>query len=309
MPSQIPPRTDLSKIPAGTPPPGVMPQFDNPPSLTSTLVGMCAFLITWGTSFAAIRIWTNRHRFGIGDAFVVTAVILSIAYCAILLSFAPYFRHQWDLPLTWYTARYIKQLYAQGMLLGPTIFFGKEAIFLMYFEVFQVKKRMRTLIIIGMIFTGLAYLPGVILESIFCAARPGETWDPLAGAPEGQRCTKMIYWGIVQGACAIVIDIYIFVLPIPAIAQLQLGLKRKIQILSVFMMAFLGILASVFAEIYRVRLLTHPEDLLFVQSQQLICVVVENWVAVIVSCMPSFAAFLRLYVSESRLYISLHTRI
>ena len=132
-----------------------------------------------------------------------------------------------------------QQLYAQGMLLGPTIFFAKEAIFLMYFEVFQVKPWMRVAIIVGMIFTGLAYLPGVILDTIFCAARPGETWDPLLGAKITGRCDKMIYWGIVQGSCAILIDIYIFVLPIQPIVQLQLGLKRKIQILAVFMMAFL----------------------------------------------------------------------
>jgi hypothetical protein len=125
------------------------------------------------------------------------------------------------------------------MLLGPTIFFAKEAIFLMYFEVFQVKPWMRVAIILGMVFTGLAYLPGVILDTIFCAARPGETWDPLAGAKIKGRCGAMIYWGIVQGACAIVIDVYIFVLPIHPIIQLQLGLKRKIQILAVFMMAFL----------------------------------------------------------------------
>lgn len=299
MTSQLPPGTDLSKVPAGMPPPGVTPNFENPPSLAPTLIGMCTFLIAWGTTFMIIRVWVNFKRLGVGDAFVIVAVILSVSYCSILLSFAKYFRHAWDLPLSWYTPKYIKQLYAQGMLLGPTIFFSKEAIFLLYFEIFHVKKGMRFTIITGMVFTGFAYWPGIIIESIFCAAHIGETWDPLAGAPESVRCAKSEYWGIVQGGCAILIDILIFSIPIPAILRLQLAKRRKIQILCVFMTALMGILASVFAEVYRVRLLTGPGDELWTQAQQLICVVVENWVAVIVSCMPAFANFCRLYIAES----------
>lgn len=65
--SQIPPGTDLSKVPAGKPPVGVTPNFENPSSLTSTLIGICAFLIAWGTTFGIIRIWINRKKLGVGD--------------------------------------------------------------------------------------------------------------------------------------------------------------------------------------------------------------------------------------------------
>ena len=125
------------------------------------------------------------------------------------------------------------------MLLGPTIFFSKEAIFLLYFEIFHVKPAMRTAIIIGMVFTGLVYWTGIIIESIFCAAHVGESWDPLAGAPETQRCSKTEYWGIVQGAGAILIDLFIFFLPIPNILRLQLPLRRKLQVLGIFMTALM----------------------------------------------------------------------
>ncbi|KAI4289384.1 MAG: hypothetical protein L6R35_001353 [Caloplaca aegaea] len=303
MSFQLPPGTDLSMVPAAKPPPGVTPQFQHPSSLTPTLIGL------------------------IGDI-------------------AQYFRHGWDLPLSWYTPTYIKVmrnplplvakqiltsgklLYAQGMLLGPTIFFSKEAIFLLYFEVFQVKNQMRLAIIFGMVFTGFVYWTGVIIESIYCAPRVGEGWDPLAGAPVSIRCQKTIYWGIVQGACAILIDLLIFVLPIPIVMKLQLPTRRKVQILCVFMTALMGILASVFAEVYRVRLLTHAEDQSWEQARQLICVqvimvrtdrsqisdkpvfrIVENWVAVIVSCTPAFAKFCRLYIGESHFFASLRSQL
>ena len=67
MSSPLLPGTDFSKTPAGTPPPGVAPNFDDPPSLTSTLIGMCALLIAWGTTFATIRVWNNHKRLSVGD--------------------------------------------------------------------------------------------------------------------------------------------------------------------------------------------------------------------------------------------------
>lgn len=130
-------------------------------------------------------------------------------------------------------------------MLGPTIFFGKEAIFLLYFDLFQVKKSMRLFIIAGMVFTGVVYWVGIIPESIFCAPHVGETWDPLVNARLGKRCSRNVYWGIVQGACAVLIDIMIFVLPIPAIARLQLPLRRKIQLLGVFMTALMSVPAVI----------------------------------------------------------------
>lgn len=106
---------------------------------------------------------------------------------------------------------------------------------------------MKIATIIGMIFTGLAYWPGVGIESYFCAAHPGETWDPLAGSPESKRCSKTTYWGITQGACAIAIDIYIFILLIPAIIALQLAPRRKLQVLGVFTTAFLYVVCRLSA--------------------------------------------------------------
>lgn len=183
----------------------------------------------------------------------------------------------------------VQLLYAQGMILGPTIFFSKEAIFLLYLEIFQVKQIMRRAIYIGMISTGLIYWPSIILESILCAPHVGESWDILAGASWAKRCPRNSYWGVVQGAGAVWIDLYIFVLPIPIILGLQLSRRSKLQVLAVFMTAFMyvcpeqwlvvmkahasrGIMASVFAEVYRVRLLTSGGDILWAQSQQLICV-------------------------------------
>lgn len=71
MSSQLPSGVLLSQIPAGKPPAGVTPRFDSPSSLTSALVGLCVFLILWGTVFAAIRIYSNRAGLKAGDSELV----------------------------------------------------------------------------------------------------------------------------------------------------------------------------------------------------------------------------------------------
>ena len=136
--------TDFSKVPVGKPPPGVTPNFDNPPSLTPTLIGLCVFLITWGTTFAFIRIWVNRRRLNVGDGdhtlfgppeesmllndssfcdccrhschcLLLNSTFMSVtkpdnnsSYRLLIGLVASYFRHTWDLPLSWYTPGYIK---------------------------------------------------------------------------------------------------------------------------------------------------------------------------------------------------------
>lgn len=127
-------------------------------------------------------------------------------------------------------------LYAQGILLGPSIFFAKISIFLLYLRIFTIKKQLRYAIYAGMVFTFCLYWINIGLESHFCAPRPGRNWDTAEIAP---RCTKTVIWGLIQGVLVVVLDIYIFILPVPTIIRLKLPLKKRLGVLAVFMTAAL----------------------------------------------------------------------
>lgn len=127
-------------------------------------------------------------------------------------------------------------LYAQGVLLGPTIFFAKCSIFLLYRQIFTIQKPLKIAIWVGLIFTFLLYWAGVPLESYFSAPHVGETWEDLL---TNGRPGQLIYWGIVQGTCSVVLDIYIFLLPLPMLAQLQMAHWRRLQLLAVFSTAMM----------------------------------------------------------------------
>ncbi|GFF49232.1 NADPH-dependent 1-acyldihydroxyacetone phosphate reductase [Aspergillus lentulus] len=293
--SSLPPGTDLCTIPAAQPPPGRTSNFVNPPNLAAETIAVTTVTLAWATLFTTARLYTNFRKLTWADGFVVIALALSATYSGLVLDMLKYTRHQWDVPI----------LYAQGTLLGPVIFFAKSSIFLLCRQIFTIQKAMKYAIRFGLLFTFLLYWPGVGLESYFAAPHIGETWDDLL---VNKRPEKLIYWGIVQGALSVVLDIYIFILPLPLLSKLQLPRKKRWQLLIIFSTAMMGIVASVIALVFRIQLLT-TSDTTFTQSALFICVTVENNVAIIVSSMPFFAAFFRSHVLESALLKTLRSRL
>ncbi|KAL4786386.1 hypothetical protein BJX76DRAFT_355112 [Aspergillus varians] len=305
MSSAIPPGTDLCAIPAAQPPSGQTPNLVNPDSLAAATIAVTTILITWSTLFLAARVYTNLRKLSLADCFVIVSWILSGGYNGLVLAMLEYTRHQWDIPACWFNARYMKILYAQGVFLSPVIFFAKASIFLLYRQIFTVEKPMKYAIRFGLVFTFVMYWPHVALESYFCAPHVGQSWNDLLtnGMPE-----RMIYWGIVQGTLAVILDLYIFVLPLPRLWKIQRPMWKRLQIMAVFSTAMLGVVASVMALVYRIRLRT-TSDTTYTQSQLFICVNVENNIAIIVSSMPAVANFVRSNMLESAFVKSLHSKM
>ncbi|KAI0096832.1 hypothetical protein F4776DRAFT_658568 [Hypoxylon sp. NC0597] len=132
-----------------------------------------------------------------------------------------------------------------------------------------------------------------------------KTWASvlLSGRPQ-----KELIWGVVQSAVGTVLDLFIFILPIPIIMRLQLSTKKKVQLLAVFTTALVGVMASVLSLVYRVEALD-TDDGTWKYTSLLICSVVETDVAIIVSCTPGVANFTRVYVSELRIIKSLRSNL
>jgi hypothetical protein len=122
-------------------------------------------------------------------------------------------------------------LFTQQIVFSCVLFFSKGAIFLLYYQIFDVQKQMRIAIRVGMVFAGVLYFTNIPLAAILSAPHVGETWQSVltSGRPQ-----KDLIWGVVQATLGIVLDLYIFILPTPLILRLQLSKKRKIQILTVF---------------------------------------------------------------------------
>lgn len=129
----------------------------------------------------------------------------------------------------------IQKVYAEGVLIGPSMFFAKMAVLLLYLKLFALKMTIRYLIYFGMAFIFCTYWINISLQSLYCAPRDGQAWD----ASILPNCRKLAILGVAQGACGIVSDLYILFLPIPVVLSLNLPLKRRLGVLAIFMVGIL----------------------------------------------------------------------
>ncbi|KAK8050928.1 hypothetical protein PG993_002313 [Apiospora rasikravindrae] len=302
---QIPSWIDLCMFPAGIPPKDTATDFDKPETLVPVLITICVLMTVVVVVIAPCRLYANRKELHWSDYFMTIALVFSLAHTGLMCAQTKYARHQWDVRACWYNGDYTKILFAQQIILTIVLFFSKVSIFLLFHQIFEVQKPTLMAIRFGIVFTAFLYFTNIPMSAILSAPHVGETW---ASVLTSGRPQKDLIWGVVQSALGIILDLYIFVLPIPAVVRLQLSKKRKIQILGVFTTALVGVVASVLSLVYRVEAMD-TNDGTWKYTALLICSVVENDVAIFVSCAPGFAKFTRLYISEPKIFQSIRSTL
>lgn len=75
---------------------------------------------------------------------------------------------------------------------------------------------------------------------VYCTTpRIGRTWDNFIAAIEMDTLKFAVFWTIAQGAAGVLLDIYIFILPLPVVLRLKLSTRRRIQLIAIFFTALL----------------------------------------------------------------------
>lgn len=87
---------------------------------------------------------------------------------------------------------------------------------------------------VGLVTCFLVYFTGVPLAAIYEAPKPGEDWDDLSQELATTGGREIILWGAFQGFCSVALDIYIFLLPLPALAKLHMPFSKKAQLFALF---------------------------------------------------------------------------
>ncbi|KAI0544085.1 hypothetical protein F4679DRAFT_60721 [Xylaria curta] len=294
---------DLCAVAYGTNPNGSPPNFENPPSLQFTLIGVLAFLIFFAVIITSGRLYVNKHNFKLADYFIIIGIILDLALAGVLIALSHHFRHIWDTPICFFDVTYSKLTYVEVLFVGPSLFFPKAAIFLFYLQVFSVDKSVRIGSKIGLVLAFLAYVPLSLSLSYYDAPHVGQTWDDPAVR---EAALKGVPIGVAIGAASVFVDIFVFILPLPTLFSLNLSFKKRLQLIALFATAFTGVVASVICLVFRVQSLT---DSGWQSGQLAIAVVTENNVAIIVGSLPAFSNFLRTYVSQRAFFKSLSPKL
>ena len=122
------------------------------------------------------------------------------------------------------------------MLHWPTFFFAKSAILLLYLRIFAVEQKVRYGVYAGLAWTFLLYWTGVPIATLSCAPRNGNVWNV---QNVGERCQKMRLYLMVVSVLAVVLDLYLLVLPISTILGLRMSLNKRLSVLGIFGTAIL----------------------------------------------------------------------
>lgn len=91
---------------------------------------------------------------------------------------------------------------------------------------------------VGAIFTTLCYGVFTLLNLICATPRPGET---LLSHEDSNSERLIIVTGVALAVFGLLVDLYIFVLPIMAVSQLKLPARRRVGIILVFMTGLLRV--------------------------------------------------------------------
>lgn len=119
------------------------------------------------------------------------------------------------------------------LLYGPVAFCAKLSLFLLYNRLFGRHRWIRYLVYLGISSAAAMYTASMVVYGYLCLPRRGQSWieDGLSS-----RChNQFIMIGYVRGPFNVLSDLYLLFLPLPAVWQLQLPLRKRLGIAGIFL--------------------------------------------------------------------------
>ncbi|KAI1449165.1 hypothetical protein F5Y02DRAFT_414426 [Annulohypoxylon stygium] len=287
--------TALLEGPSAPPPPGVIPQLDNPPNHETVGKVLPAISIALVTPIVAMSIYSRifiLHKFGAADYTMLFAFATFIGFsavCVLAAQIAPGV-HIWDVRLE-HLGQYLYYVRVGCILYAPTMLMIKGSILWRFIQVFMPNKQPRALywtIIFVIAVNTIAYLVLLMLEIWSC--KPiRKSWDPLV--TDGY-CLDTLALNVGAGCVNIVSDTVIFLLPQIIIWRLKMRLRQKAVLSTVFCIAILVIVAVIVRQYYTVILLKSTDTTLYTWYMG-IWALVEIDFGILFACVPCAAAIFR----------------
>lgn len=117
------------------------------------------------------------------------------------------------------------------------LFSVKLSLFLLIRRIFRPNRITQALIWVGIALALLFYFITFVITLAWCAPVPGRS--PIASASAGSCQGGVQTTSIVQAGFNVASDVYLLLVPAPVIFDLQMPIKRKLAIMTVFMTGLL----------------------------------------------------------------------
>ncbi|KAI9659176.1 MAG: hypothetical protein M1831_003758 [Alyxoria varia] len=246
--ANLPPSV-LAQYPAMPPPPGVIPDLTSPnhrgPELVvcGTVFLAVALLAFTCRVYAKVRI---VHKYSWDDLTCLLGLIATIGFYTGFVwggVKGPFGKHQWNVPVTdimdhsWTIPSFIATPF--GNLAFCLI---KLSFLLFYYNMFWPMRWLRISVYISAALNVAFYTATFIPLFVFSVPKAGRTWFEQLISPEFFKNQRL---AIPITAVGFGIDLFLFALPIRAVSKLQLPLRRKIGVITIFAMGLLVIEMSI----------------------------------------------------------------
>ncbi|TDZ99828.1 Satratoxin biosynthesis SC1 cluster protein 4 [Colletotrichum sidae] len=283
--------TDDKFISAAPPPPGVIPNFENPSeSLVPQVLVVTILLNVLAIVFCGIRLYTVKvviHRHQLDDDLIFVALIFATAYSVIQVyeTRNGAGHHIWDVTKADAIA-FHKLSMTDLAAYSLSILFTKASILVFYLR-FPLKKAVRVVVYVVM-FATVVYSMAGALGWVYLCAPMAKIWEPDTPG----TCVDRSMWWLMLSVSNVATDLAILLLPIWILSPLSLRLVKKIE-MTVFLMAGGFVLGPSIVRLVMIPIGFNNTDFTWTASISIIWCVVEANVGIICTCLPFLKAFAR----------------
>ncbi|CAD6594032.1 MAG: hypothetical protein ASARMPREDX12_007986 [Alectoria sarmentosa] len=256
------------------PPPGVIPNFIDPPSQAYWVYITLPVCLAVSTPFVWIRLCTAvfiLKSHGWADYANATAWAFLVGYCTSI-----YFTVEYGGGLANTTE----------MIYSPGLFLAKFSILLMYRRLFDTAGTGKTHYLIHiLIWANLAFYFPYLAATVFQCVPRARIWDPMLKG----GCINLKAAFIAASAINVVSDFSILLLPLYRLSKLKIPTRRKIGVLAIFAVGLFTCIASIMRLV--VSFHTGSPDKTFYLQPPALWSTGELASAILCGCMPATAAF------------------
>ncbi|KAG6990990.1 hypothetical protein G7Y79_00059g091750 [Physcia stellaris] len=229
----------LSKMPSVAPPPGATVDFNGQNPLETTSIAVTSVFMGLAFFFVAIRACTKMkeyNRRSWDDVTCAIGLLGTLAYWIVFLLQVVnegFGRHYWNVPLIiTLSDAFFKLAFLSDWMCNVAYLFVKITFFIIYWNIFKPFHWLRIGIIGGAVTFAIVYVAFIVASLVGAAPRPGRTWFQAYTEPNDGIGKKL---SLPLAAWALVSDIYIIILPICGVLQLQLSRQKKFGLSMCFM--------------------------------------------------------------------------
>ncbi|KAF2678035.1 hypothetical protein K458DRAFT_395333 [Lentithecium fluviatile CBS 122367] len=292
--------SSLNDIPALAPPPHVTSNFTNPPTIMAWIIGVAVTTMVLMLAAIVIRLFTRLvllKEWWLEDYLAVLAVIAVVTWEILFVYTASLgmSRHQWDIRMV-DMPRLLELTNILETLYGPTMFAAKYSVLLQLKRIFcGARQRDSVWWILTILMAAVTiYYWACFISFVFQCWPRAKIQNPLI---EGV-CIDISSATLAAGVINLVTDVGMLVAPLFAIWRLQMPVKRKLGVASVFGVGLLACITGVFGVVWRMPLLT-SSDLTWILSKTGLWAMAEFCAIILVGCMPSIPMFAKRVVRGS----------